>query len=341
MTTYDFDRDVDLDFRNGKVQLVSTNSFIELKSAKTNLDEHYSNGLSKYIQQISINVIEDEKECKNIWQKFSKNESLFDNWDFRKLFFDGYDSKPYFLTIKKGDSVLACLPLMYQKPLNEFTWFGSDWMENNRFFTVNKFYIPILLYFAPKPLSLPGLNMRDIDGIPEFIKFEEDYTEFFLKLEEYGNMDNYLKSLNKKKRYNLKRDHRIIESKNPLFVIGGDFKSDFYNLIEKRMHSLGEMAYFEEDRGNRKAFDNLFEYKGKDFSVDLWTIIIDGDVAVCDLVVFYNNTVYPLLGGNNVDKYYGIVNYINFKEIDLSLNQGYKKIYFLQIRYGWKYNYLK
>jgi len=341
MTEDNFAKNVVLDFRNGKVSINTDIPFFGMDLVKKDLKEHYTNGLSKYIQKISVEVVDDISECEKIWKYFSSNKSLFDNWDFRMQFFKGYSVKPYFLVIKRGSSILACLPLMYQENIKKFTWFGSDWMENNVFFAVNTSYIPLLLYFAPKPVTLQGLNKETINSVPEFITFKKDDPDYYLNLEELGNMDNFLKSLMKKRRYNLKRDYKKISSLNPIFVKGKKYEKEFFSLIAKRMHSIGEKVYFEVDPGNKKAFENIFNYKGKEFLVDFWTVFIGKEIAVSDIIAIHNNTIYPLLGANNVAKYSGVGNFINYYEIEKSFIEGFKKIDYLQYDYGWKNKYLK
>ena len=90
----------------------------------------YENGLAKFIRRLKLKVHSDIEECYLLWEKFSPKKSLFDLWDFRLAWHQGYNYKPYFYTLYDGKEQLGVLPLYYSKGCRRYEWFGTNWMED-------------------------------------------------------------------------------------------------------------------------------------------------------------------------------------------------------------------
>lgn len=334
--------EVDLDIKGTNVQLGARFNPANLSQIKENLNLHYTNGLSRYIEKVRVNTVTNITECRKLWEMFSPNSSLFDLWEFRYLFHKSYQEKPCFITLTKGSGVLACLPLFYQSPLRQYTWFGSDWQEDAKFFAVDPNYIPILIYFAPRPLYLWAINKNSALSLPKFVGITEDEPDYFLNLKEFGNMESYLKSLPKKKRYNLKRDHRRITSLKPEIVFNNREHFDkMIKLTRSRFRGKGEVPDFDKDPNVESAFRNLIYSKLPSFRVEQISALIDGKVATTDIVAYYKDIAYPLRGGNDVSQFPGVGNFINYYEINRAFDMNLSRIDFMQYGYGWKKNYLQ
>src|SRR5438477_13194566 len=67
----------------------------------------YANGLAKWIPRLTLKVHSELEDCYLLWEKFSPKQSIFDLWDFRFAWYEGYGYKPYFYTIYEGKKPLA------------------------------------------------------------------------------------------------------------------------------------------------------------------------------------------------------------------------------------------
>lgn len=328
---------IQLDIRRSKISFRGENSPLLNSFTVKKLNEHYTNGLSRYVEKIRFEVITEISECKRIWEMFSSNESLFDLWEFRMFFHKAHRQTPYFLALKKNDRVLASLPLCYQESEGYYTWFGTDWQEDCHFFSLDPNYIPILLYFAPKPLSLSGISKEDKISLPEFVEIGVDEPNFYLDLTDKRSLDDYFLTLNKKKRYNLRRDLKHINALNPKLVFDG--KKSFDGMVEitsRRFHNKGEKTDFDKDPSMIESFRRMVHNSKKTFSTSTLAVNIKNQFAGVDILAFYKDVYYSLRGGNDTENFPGIGNFLNLVEINEAILKGMREINFLQYDYGWK-----
>lgn len=283
-----------------------------------------------------IEIVFDISHCFNLWEEFSPKKSLFDTWEFRLAFYKGYGYKPYFLLLRNKNENLAFLPLWYDEDKRKYTWFGSDWQEEVRFFTKDLNLIPILLSAAPSPLYLNAIAKDSINPLIRRVKFENDEPKYILNLEGFKNHEDYLTVLKKNRRRNLRKDKRRIERQNPKIVI--DNFSDFEHLVrlsKERFKQKGEKTDWEDPR-RVETFRQVIKLSGKSYQVRMISIKMGEKTAGVDLICLFNKTYFAIKCGYNIKEFSGIGNFINLFEIDDAISLGMEKIDFLQNNYEWK-----
>jgi len=294
-----------------------------------------------------LEVISDIEKCKRLWSEFSPMKNLFDTWEFRYAFYLGYKYQPYFLLLKKRGENLALLPLwfedknFYDSSKKRFTWFGSDWQEEVHFFAKDINYIPILISAAPSPLYLNAIAKDSIEPIKDKIKFENDDSKYILNLENFKNHENYLMTLKKNRRRNLRKDRNRILKQKPEIIINNFADLNYLvELSKKRFQVRGEEADWQDPR-RVETFKEIIKLGDRSYKKRMITIKIQKKVAGVDLVCLYNNTYFTVKCGYDVKNFSGIGNFMNLFEIDDAISLGMKKIDFLQNNYGWKSQYFK
>jgi hypothetical protein len=296
---------------------------------------------------LKIEVISDLEQCYKLWQEFSPMRNLFDTWEFRYAFYLGYQYQPYFLLLKKNGENLGILPLWYEdnnfhnKNKKRFVWFGSDWQEETSFYVKDKDYIPILISAAPSPLYLNAISKEGLNDLISKIPFQKDEPKYILNLRNFKNHEDFLMTLKKNTRRNLRKDRNRILKQNPEIVINNF--SDFKYLVElakNRFSQKGEKADWEDPR-RIKTFEKVIELAGKSYQLRMLTIKIGEKIAGVDLICILNNTYFTVKCGYDVAEFSGIGNFINLFEIDDAIKLGMKKIDFLQNNYEWKAKYFK
>jgi len=287
---------------------------------------------------VGLETVSDIQKCFNLWQEFSPQKTLFDTWEFRYAFCLGYRFKPHFLLLKSPYENLALLPLWFDEDEKKYVWFGSAWQEEVSFFSKDPKYIPVLLSLAPSPLFLNAISPESVNSLRGGqIKFEPDEAKYILNLEGLTSHEDYLMTLKKNARHDLRKDRRRIERQNPQIIINNF--SDLDNLIElakKRFSEKGEKTDWEDPR-RIETFRQVIKLAGKSYQVRMITVKIGEKIAGVDLACLFNKTYFAIKCGYNVAEFPGIGNFVNLFEIDDAINLGgMKKIDFLQNNYQWK-----
>lgn len=276
--------------------------------------------------------------CHDLWEMFSPKNSVFDTWDFRYSFWLGYQHRPHFIVLSEGNEIVGMLPLWYESDKEKYFWFGSWWQEDNTFFVKDSKYIRHLLSLSPTPLHINAITSDSIAGSCGILNFWEDDPKFILRLQGMRSAEDFLITLNSKKRYNIRRDCKLIESQHPEVIF--DRFDDFDNLIElskRRFAQKGEETDWEDPRRIKTFREVIRRGLLKDmYTVRMITVVIKGKIAAVDLITMCNGTYAPLKCGYDVRCFPGIGNFVNVLEINDAIRLGMEKIDFLEVNYGWK-----
>lgn len=301
------------------------------------VNNYYSNGLSKFINKVHIEIITDHQKCKYLWNKYYPQKSLFDTWNFRYSFHKAYKMDPLFYVLKRHDEILAILPLCKNPYTQRYSWFGSDWCEDSKFITIHPNYISILMLLAPRPLYLGCLEPDQIKNFPDFIEFKQDDPKFRVDLYDSKNLNDFLKRYKKKRRYNFKRDIRIVELQKPKIHINR-FKDyeEIAAICKSNFNRKGIKADWEKEPAIIQTFRNVIKDSNNVYTPRMMSVEINREIVAVDLLCIYKGVYYALKGGYKTQKYPGIGNYMNLIEIQDAINLGINKMDFLAENYGWK-----
>lgn len=311
------------------------------ESALTKKQQNYysTNGHSLLVKSLKVQIISELEECQELWSEFSPKLSLFDTWEFRLAFWNGYQFKPIFVVLKNDEENFALLPLWFDTDKRKkYYWFGSNWQEDNKFFVKDPLFIPLLLAICPAPVELNAISTNLPKWVKQVIRLKTDDPKYVLNLDRFNSVDDYLQNFRKKRRYNLKRDRRIIESQKPKIIF--DRFTDYDNLVKlsiKRFTEKGEDTDWEDPR-RVETFRQVIKWgqKKRSYQVRMLTVMIGREMAAVDLIALFNQCYFPLKCGYDVTSFPGIGNYVNLLEIEDALKLGMRKMDFLEIGYGWK-----
>lgn len=286
-------------------------------------------------QDLTVRIETDLDICKELFEKFSPKKTLFELWGFRYAFYLGYECKPQpvFLLIEKNGEPLGLLPLWYEKEKDELRWFGSWWQEGNTFWIKQKSLIPIILSFFPQKILLNALEVPPKTA--EKLGLLEDDPKYLLSLMQYPTIDSFLERFKAKKKYNLKRDQKIIQSKNPKTIHNRfDDIEKLFEISIKRFEGTDDSSAFTSEE-RRQTFREIVT-QGTEYEPRIVTTEIDGEIVGVDIVAIHKGTYYALNGAYNLEKHPGLGNYTNLLLIQDAINLGCKAVDFLEVSYGWK-----
>lgn len=226
------------------------------------------------LKALKVEIISKIPQCLKLWQEFSPQKTLFDTWEFRYAFYKSYKYKPYFILLKNQAENLALLPLWHDTLRKQYFWFGSNWQEEVSFFSKDANFIPVLISLAPSPCELNAISKESADSIKDKISFKRDDSKYVLNLEGFKNHEDYLMTLKKNNRRNLRKDRNKVVRLNPEIII--DNFSDYDDLVElsrKRFEEKGEDTDWEDPR-RVETFRQVIKLTGKSYKARMISVKI-------------------------------------------------------------------
>lgn len=306
----------------------------------------YKNGLSKLIPRLTLKVHTDIEKCFSLWDTFSPKESLFDEWDVRYSFYQGFKYKPHFYTIYEGQKALGVLPLWYNEAEKQFELFGGWYIEGNSFFVTDEHLVDFFLATMPSPMELWSLRKdQPLDRLRVFGKVEVDPDpNYFKNIEGISSIESLMKEYKKKDRHHLKTDYqRMLNYGVRLEIIDQnkhaqlEILEKLFAMNKKRFSNATEKSVFE-DEAYRKTFRQLVKNAGT-YDVKFFVAKIQKHIAAIDMVMTCNDIHYQFVGVNDIMRFNGIGNYMVYVELEDAINNGFKMVDCLQMDYSWKHRF--
>lgn len=288
-------------------------------------------------QNIYVRIETNLETCRQLFEEFSPKKTLFELWGFRYSFYLGQKNQLVFLIFERENQPIGLLPLWYEKDKDELRWFGSWWQEGNTFWFKERSLIPIVCSLFPSKILLNALYIAPRTA--QKLGFMVDDPKYLLNLTEYPTIEAFLKKFNKKKRYNLRRDQRIILAKHPktFFNRFGDIEN-LFKLSIKRFQNKDQSAFVAKER--RQTFRQIIK-QAREYEVRLVSTEINNKVVGVDLVALYKGIYYALNGAYDLKNQPGLGNYTNLLLIEDAIKLGAKAVDFLEVSYGWKEDWFK
>jgi hypothetical protein len=284
---------------------------------------------------------------KQLWMKWCSPEQVWDLWEVKETFMKVFRYKSFFLAAYLGRKLKGFLPLWYDSSLGHYDWISGWWAEYSRPFCSSKSIVSKMLDTLEGNIFLGCMDKKYIKYFPKGIK--RDFNQYAIDLKKLNHdWEEYLKTIKKKKRQNIRRDIRSIEKFKP--TVRYDRVSDLnilarLNILQmkrkKAMYDDEWDSVFLKDKNHMKAFKRLFQNQNKNYQARIITVMIKNKVVAVDFNLLYKNKYYCLLGGVNIIKYSGLGNYMNYMDINDSIKLGCDRIDFLMEAHHWKDDWIK
>lgn len=261
---------------------------------------------------ISFSQTSDLKTAETWWRGISDNKSLYDLWELRLAYYQADPAPLNFVAAFEAERLVALLPLQFSSQYNCWEFFAEEFVEDNRVFFRPGYekLIPDLYQ------QVEGMiKIYDLAGEDEFTRSLplEDYV-YCLDLKDIKTLDDYLKTLNSKKRRNFSRDFRIVEAQGELKIHFNRF-NDFTKLFKLSRSRFGEESYLKEEK-IQKIHQDLLRLK---LDWQMISLEINSELAAISLAVLYNDTYYYLNSGADVLKFPESGNYLNRLNLERAL----------------------
>jgi hypothetical protein len=240
---------------------------------------------------LTFKIVKKEQECRNLWEKFSDKDVLWDLWQFRRCFHNHKFEFNFVLGVE-GEHSVGVLPLVYDKEMEIYIYFGDMFPEQNKFLVKDKGHIKDFIENCPKGTSLYYVD-RSESGYFDFLLGEKRY---FLDLRDYGSFEDYINSFTKKHRKNIRYDLKKLKEKG--YVLTTNRTSDFEKLVGFNKIIFGEDSDYNDD-DFVFSMRELLQTAEEMGILDLISVKVDNETQAVGLGVFYNGRYYVLGVGRN------------------------------------------
>lgn len=258
------------------------------------------------VSDLIFKVISDPVECKKLWDEFSPNKTLDDNWDFRMTWIENLNFKLHFIAGFDGETTVGILPLQENtntgiskkvlntdKPFLEF--FGGVDTDSN------------LIFLKPgyKELETEFLNqLKDytiLSDLAEPLNFKgkqaEHYNDkFILDLTQFQTFDDFLmKNFDGKSRQRLKNRINKLRKEYAVVIEQGTAQ-DFEKMFGFSVKRFGENSSFNMPY-RREVFKDLLT----NFETDFFVIKLNGEVKAASFGIKYGETYTSVNNGYDLE----------------------------------------
>jgi len=267
-----------------------------------------------------IKLIQELDQARDVWNKLTPSETIYDLWDFRYCFYKNVPDPLYFYVIYENNEQVALLPLQYNEKKNYLEFLAEYFIEGNRpFFKPGYEYLLTDLFNIDFPHPV---KIYDLEPVADFISNMplEDYV-YFYDLNGINNFNDYLLKAfpNGRKRYNFKRLFQLLERDHEVEVIYDDF-SNLSKLIELNIRNFENESYLKTKIEQQVFFDLL------KLPLD-WRMIsikIDDNLLAHSLSVYYKETYYYLIVGSDISEVAEVFKYLTKANMELAIKLGAK-----------------
>lgn len=261
---------------------------------------------------ISFETTSEFKTAEKWWRTLATDKSVYDLWELRLAYRAGAAAPLNFIAAFDKEKIVALLPLQFSVEYKCWEFFAEEFVEDNRVFYLPGYekLIPDLYAEAPRPVKI-----YDLAGDDAFTRALplEDYV-YYLALDKIESLEDYLNTLNPKKKRNFRRDFRILEKQGKINLVYNRL-ADFDRLFELSQGRFGSESYLKEEK-IREVHRNLLKLK---LDWQMISLEINGELAAVSLAVFYNQVYYYLNSGADFLKFPECGNYLNRLNLERAL----------------------
>lgn len=299
----------------------------------------WKNGFSKLVSQLKLKIHFDLDRCAFLWNQFSPDDSLFNLWEFRLAWQQGFGYQPYFYTLYLGQKPVGLLPLWFNKREKRYEWFGGTWPEDNHFFVTDEKFIPLLIKILPRPIFLNAIIGDNLsqDVLKEL---KNDSPKYVLETRGKKNIEEIFLMLEKKHRHHLRYYYKRFSDLNPrIEIISGDQSRLLPQLKELSIIDFERKDQSEYRKKERMlTFERIYKHAGR-YQIFTFLVYIQNYLVVYDIAAYYKNIFYLLTGASDLQRFPGISVFITYLEFERALMMNANLIDCMQEDYQWKHKY--
>lgn len=271
-------------------------------------------------------IITSLDEAKNAWNHFSKNEQIYDVWEYRYCYYKFFNYPLHFISALENGDMVGLLPLQRNTDTGIIEFFGGQFFLENKIWTKpqNSLQPKDLLNQLSEPVKLLKLS-NEVHGMNN-----ELYAyRYELRLEGYHDVFDYLQETwGNKSRKNFLAQIKQLHQQS-VEIIYDNF-SDLQIMVEFNKKRFGnESSFF---FPHRMDFINQVI---EEFDAHLVSIKINGQTEAVGFGVKYNNSFIGINSGRNLE-INSLGKFLSLQKIQQAISLGASRYDALLNDLGWK-----
>lgn len=272
---------------------------------------------------MNIKKITDLDEAKSVWEILSPKETIYDEWNFRYLYYSFSNYPIAFYVAFENNKPVALLPLQFNTDKGYAEFFGGGYFEDNKIFYEKVFDdFEELIKNISETFKLEWVSERYTQD------FEISEYKYLLDLQGLNDKKDYInKFWSGKSKQNLNAQIRKLQNR---VKVEYNKYEDFYKLVELNQKRFGKNSSFN--------FPFRVEYFKKLLNESdclMISIYVDGKIESVGFSVLYKGIYYGLNSGTN-NEIDGLGKYLILEKIDQAIKEGAKLYDARAENLGWK-----
>lgn len=259
----------------------------------------------------SISIIENTGEAERIWRQFGPAANLYDDWDYRFLFYRYFNYPLRFYVGREDGEVVGLLPLQYNTDEKCLEFFSAAWSEDNHVFIRpgSEEHVP-RFYEALKERA----KLEDIVGDNRFLSLDFLENKYVIDLKGLGGVDDYLqRTFSAKTRSKFRKKMRDIEALD--IVIRENHYEDLENLMELNRRTFGlESSFCRVFRP--QIYRDLLRSR---FEIVMLSAEIGGRTEGVSLGIKYGSRFVSMKNGVNKQAFENLGTFMTLKRIEKAI----------------------
>lgn len=282
---------------------------------------------------IQFKIASDVNQCEKLWRMFHPAiVDFWDLWEARSCFLAEMNNKLHFVVGYEGDEVIGVLPLCLNEERGYYTAIGNEFPEHNKLLLKDKKTAQAFFDHAPEKIAIECIDQKETAQFP----FQESYRTYFLNLEQFATIDDYLQTFSPKHRKNLNYDvNQALKTGLKVKLQHDDPGGILLDAIAKfNIERFGGESSFVE-KGYKESMRNLIELAVKMGILHMISIEHNQVPVAAEFAILFQD-VYTVLMGGSDPKIKNLSKLLIYKHIEHSFDLKAGKLDFMAGADAWK-----
>lgn len=266
---------------------------------------------------VAIRRVQDVAEAEQLWNQFSSNQIIFNDWNFRYCFYKYFKFELYFYVASEEGKEVGLLPLQLNSDTKQLEFFGGGYMEDNQAFVLPGYESVIAQLYGQ--ISSPA-HLSDIVGEDAFTAaLPVEDNKYILPLAGLTSSDDYIQNFySSDSRQSMRKKVRRMEKES--LEIRTNELTDIDLLFAYNIASFQEDSTFHWPY-RQEIFRDLLQLPVPIF---LFTFLVNGKPEAVSLSCQYGDYYEYLATGINYEVSKYLSTYVNLKNINQAISVGAK-----------------
>lgn len=283
---------------------------------------------------LDITLIKDLSEAERLWVALSPGETIYDDWNFRRIFYQHYNNELFFYSGYVDGELVGLLPLELSSKGPYLEFFGGDYMEDNRVFIKPGFEKYVPEFYKNITVEARLTCIRENDPYTKSLPiFENKYVLPLTFKDSYDYIETHYEGSTRKK---MRKRLETLDSEGHISILVNNFEDIelLFSLNVEQFKDKPRPSSFA--RPDRQAIFKAFLQEHTTFTPRMLTFVVNGEKQAVSIALLYKNVYESINTGICQNSTWNLKEYIRLKKFDDAISQGCTIFDAFVKDYGWK-----